>query len=195
MDGVIAMRVVFGGAFNPPTKAHLEVYRFLTDKLPVESFVFLPVSNRYKKKGLVADSHRLRMLEIMTKDLPDAEVSDLEIRDDSYQGTYASLVRLARPGQKTAFVIGADHLERLPHWKEAEKLLTEFVIIVLNRGNRDLADIIGTDSFLKRHKRNIRTFPGFDLPVSASSFRQQKDKRLVTRGVYAYIEENGLYGG
>ncbi len=195
MDEVIDMRVVFGGAFNPPTKAHLEVYRFLRNELPVERFVFLPVSNRYKKKGLAEDRHRLRMLSIMTKDLPDAEVSDLEIKDESFKGTYTSLKRLSHPNETTAFVIGADHLAGLPHWKDAKKLLNEFVIIVLNRGNKDLADIIGSDSFLRQHRRNIRAFPKFDFSVSASSFRKHKDKRLVTPGVYAYIEENGLCGG
>jgi len=195
MDGVIDMRVVFGGAFNPPTKAHLEVYRFLSRKLPVERFIFLPVSDRYKKKGLAADHHRLRMLEIMTEDLPDVEVSDMEMQDESFKGTYTSLRRLSRPDLPTAFVVGADHLRGLPRWKDADKLLREFEIIVLNRDDEDLEAVIGQDAVLAGHRENIRVFEEFSFPVSASSFRKHKDENLVTPGVYAYIVENGLYDG
>ncbi len=185
------MNVVYGGAFNPPTKAHVEVYRFLMEKLPIARFIFLPVSSVYGK-DVEADRHRYAMLERLTETLPGAEVSALEMEDETYRGTYHSLTRLSDETE-TAFVIGADHLKTLPRWKNAEKLLSEFRIIVLNRGGEDLRGIIEGDGMLSRYAETFILFPEFHLDISASTYRTSKDPGLLPDPVRAYIERYGLY--
>ena len=188
------MHVVYGGAFNPPTVAHLEAYRFLTARLPVKRFTYLPVSNAYTKSELASDYHRLNMLKAMTEGLDDVDISDLEMKDDTFKGTYQSLVRLSDDSRDTvAFVIGADNVPTLPRWKWAGSLLGEFKIIVLGRDGIHARDMIEGDDLLRRYKDNFIVFDEFSCPVSSTEFRKTMDAKMVHRAVMDYIEEHDLY--
>lgn len=188
------MHIVYGGAFNPPTRAHLEVYHFLKQMLPVKQFTYLPVSNAYTKSELVSNYHRLNMLKAMTRDYPDIVISDLEIQDQDFLGTYQSLIRLSDSDfQETAFVIGADNLRDLKHWKMAESLMSEFRIIVLNREDVNIQTIIENDEILKKHQHNFIIFENFKSLVSSTEFRKKLDQSMVTKEVFDYIKKHGLY--
>ncbi len=190
------MNIVYGGAFNPPTRAHLEVYHFLKKHLKVKRFTYLPVSNAYTKSELASNYHRLNMLKIMTNAYADILISDLEIQDQEFLGTYQSLIRLSdRDFQETAFVIGADNLKDLKHWKMAESLMSEFRIIVLNREAMDINALIKNDEVLHKHKHNFMVFNDFDSPISSTIFRETLDESMVTPEVYEYIKKHGLYNG
>ncbi|MFW5865419.1 MAG: nicotinate-nicotinamide nucleotide adenylyltransferase, partial [Candidatus Izemoplasmataceae bacterium] len=149
------MHIIYGGAFNPPTKAHLQVYHFLKKELDFDTFIYLPVSSAYTKGELASNYHRLRMLKLMTKDYPDIQISDLEMIDNEFLGTYQSLIRLSDDLEgPCAFVIGSDNLKDLHTWKMAESLLSEFKFIVLNR-QQDIKSIIDENPILKKHEHNL----------------------------------------
>ncbi len=188
------MHVVYGGAFNPPTVAHLEAYHFLKARLPIKRFTYLPVSNAYTKSELASDYHRLNMLRAMTHDLKDVDISDLEMKDDTFKGTYQSLIRLSDDTTTTvAFVIGADNVPSLPRWKWAGSLLGEFKIIVLGRDGIDARKRIEGDVFLNQYRDNFIVFDDFNCPVSSTEYRRTMDSSMVHQAVIDYIEEHDLY--
>jgi|AntRauTorcE11898_2_1112593.scaffolds.fasta_scaffold00360_10 nicotinate-nucleotide adenylyltransferase len=188
------MHIVYGGAFNPPTKAHLDVYYFLHHKVNVEKFIYLPVGSVYRKDELVGDGHRFKMLKRMVSGLVDVEISDLEMSDEAYLGTYESLKRLEVKDTPLAFVIGADNLKNLSNWKHSDKLLKDYQCIVLNRYDKFLHDLIENDPYLKTHKKHIHVFSDFKVDISSSTFRQTGNDTYVTPAVFNYILEHGLYG-
>ncbi len=188
------MHVVYGGAFNPPTVAHLEAYHFLKSRLPVKRFTYLPVSNAYTKSELASDYHRLNMLRLMIQGLEDVDISELEIKDDSFKGTYQSLVRLSDDNVGTvAFVIGADNVPSLPRWKWAGSLLGEFKIIVLGRDGIDVNALIERDAFLQKYRDNFIIFNDFNSPVSSTEYRRTMNADMIHTAVRQYIEEHDLY--
>ena len=188
------MLIVFGGAFNPPTKAHLEAYYAIKKRCAVSQFIFLPVSSAYTKRELVSQYHRLNMLKLLIEGLDDCDISDLEMHDDQFLGTYQSLVRLSDQYQAhAAFVIGADNLVQMKHWKYATSLLSEFKIIVLNRRQMDLHAMIDNDDFLSQFKSSFILIDDFDLALSSTHFRESFDASLVTKAVYQYILTHRLY--
>lgn len=187
------MHIIYGGAFNPPTKAHLEVYHFLKKELAFDSFIYLPVSSAYTKGELASNYHRLRMLKLMTKPYDDISISDLEMIDNEFLGTYQSLIRLSDDLEgECAFVIGADNLKDLPSWKMAESLLSEFKFIVLNR-QLDIQSIIDASPVLKKHEHHLMIFNHFDAKMSSTLFRETLDPSMVTDEVYHYIMDHDLY--
>ena len=45
---------VFGGCFNPPLNSHFSLAeQILNEHEEVEKILFVPVSNKYNKKGLI----------------------------------------------------------------------------------------------------------------------------------------------
>lgn len=191
------MVIIFGGAFNPPTIAHQEIYFHIQKTVPFSQFIYLPVSNLYTKRSLSSNFHRLQMLTILIKDLPLASVSSLEFDDSDYLGTYQSLLRHQEkyPLEELAFVIGADNLHKLHKWINAKSLLSEFKFIVLNRTNMNIEDTLEKDLFLKDYLHQFIILPNFDVDISSTKFRETFDPEFVTKEIYDYIVQNELYRG
>jgi len=191
------MVVVFGGAFNPPTLAHKEIYHLIDKVIGFDHFIFLPVSNKYNKSNLIADNYRIDMLNILIKDLPKASLSLLEIDDHNYLGTYESLKRMKDiyPGEEIAFIIGSDNLVNIKRWISADSLIKEFKFVVINRNRQDASKIIENDEMLNASKENFRIIAGFKQYISSSAFRDSLDPFYVTDEIYQYIMEHDLYRG
>lgn len=189
------MIVVFGGAFNPPTIAHQAIYHHVTKHLPCTKFIYLPVSNLYTKRSLASNFHRLEMLKLMTKDLPNVVVSTMEFDDSDYLGTYQSLIRIQDnyPSEEIVFVIGADNLAKLHKWINAESLLSDFRFVVINRNHTPIEKAIMDNPALAKHRENFIILPDFDIEISSTSFRENFDQSLVTDEVYHYILIHQLY--
>ncbi len=190
------MKIVFGGAFNPVTNAHIDVYQFLIEKLSADEFIFLPVSNAYTKSELASNYHRVNMLKIATKRFNDISISKLEIDDINYLGTYQSLIRLCDCHNcDISFVIGADNLVNMQDWINIEGILSEFTIIVLGRNGIDISAAINSDSILKKYLSSFIIFKDFNINISSTSFRETFDQSQVNKEVYQYIIDHNLYRG
>ena len=188
------MVVVFGGAFNPPTIAHREIFYHIKKSLDFETFIYLPVSNLYTKSSLISNYHRLNMLNLMVEDMENAYVSELELNDSDFLGTYKSLVRIQEQyNDEVAFVIGADNLRNIHNWKNAASLLSEFKFIVINRNNIDIKEYISTDRHLRDYNDHFYIIPKFNMNVSSTIFRETFDPYYVPEKVYEYIMLHGLY--
>jgi len=189
------MRVVFGGAFNPVTKAHMDVYHFLKEQIDFSEFIFLPVSSAYTKSELASNYHRLNMLELVTSKFADIEVSKLEIDDSDFLGTYQSLIRLYdKKEDELAFVVGADNLIKMHKWINIEGILSEFQVIVLGRNGLDIEELIREREVLDKHRSRFLVFEDFSRNISSTTFRETLNKEDVEEEVFDYIHENKLYG-
>lgn len=54
----------FGGSFNPPTNAHLEIAKTALEEMELDKVYFVPMGNTYKKPGLIDEKLRYEMLQI-----------------------------------------------------------------------------------------------------------------------------------
>lgn len=188
------MVIVFGGAFNPPTVAHREIYYHIKKHIDFDMFLYLPVSNLYTKSSLISNIHRLNMLKLMTEDLEKATVSDIELNDTEFLGTYQSLMRIQDLYQKNvAFVLGADNLENIHRWISFHSLISEFKFILINRNNIDIKSMIENDKTLAKYKENFIILPGFDMYVSSTIFRETFEPSYVPNKVFEYIMTHNLY--
>jgi nicotinate-nucleotide adenylyltransferase len=190
------MMIVFGGAFNPVTNAHLAVCDFVLDRHPDATFLFLPVSSAYTKSHLASNHDRLEMLRLAIGDRPRVAVSDLEISDTEFLGTYRSLVRISDAYQEeVAFVIGADNLVTMHRWINIRGLLAEFRVIVLGRSGINIVNLLERDPVLREFRNRFDIHPDFDIDISSTGFRQSFDPDMVPKAVLEYIRDHELYRG
>lgn len=182
--------IIYGGAFNPPTKGHLEIIKYLLNRFPNNKLVILPTNNYYKSNEIVSFKNRKEMLEIMCKDFLDKIViSDYEQTLDRYYGTYYTLEHFNHP----YFVIGADSLESLKSWINYPSVLVDNKFIVFPRNNFDINSYIKNDEILSKHQNIIVCADFKEIDVSSTSYRTLYDKAVVTEEVEKYIIENNLY--
>ena len=72
----------YGGCFNPPTKAHIELAKKAISECELDKVVFVPIGDLYEKEKLEKGIHRYNMLIIACKGKNKLEVSDIEIKSD-----------------------------------------------------------------------------------------------------------------
>jgi nicotinate-nucleotide adenylyltransferase len=183
------MIIIYGGAFNPPTKAHYEIAKMLIDKFNPDTFYFLPVGEKYNKKGMETFNNRFNMTQIMANKLVKALVSTKE-NEPKFRGTYYMLKDFSEIDKDLYFVMGADNFDYLDNWIMAENLIAEFKFIILSRRGYDVDKLIKEK--YSKYKENF-TVINIDLPISSTEFRNYKDKEILIEEVYKYIVENNLY--
>jgi nicotinate-nucleotide adenylyltransferase len=185
------MNIVFGGSFNPPTIAHLEMIKKLLSTFDGSNVLLLPVGDDYKKPELLSFFHRFEMVKILIRGLDHVYTSDIEAVNH-YQGTLESLRRLEKTYKNLHFVIGSDHLHELNQWINYKELLKSYPFIVLGRKNsltKQEAEVLYQD--IEHHFIYI----DFDQDISSTEVRLNKQKRKthLTPEINKYIIENHLY--
>ena len=180
--------VLFGGSFNPPTIAHFEIIKYLSENY--DEVLVLPNGDSYTFAGKILDSfnHRVKMLEIMTKGLNNVKILELE-NDKEFMGTYHTLRVLNHP----KFVLGADCIPKLHLWKHFDELMKENSFIVFNRGDCIVKNMLDENDALKKYLNKFEIVDFNVSNVSSTEFRKSINDKIVTKEVYDYIIKNELY--
>ena len=186
------MVIVFGGSFNPPTRAHQEIVKKLLNTFLDSTILLLPVGNDYKKPELIDFKHRYEMLKLLTKDLDQVIVSDLESKK-AYNGTLESLNELSKTYQDIHFVIGSDNLKQFDTWINYKTLLKSYPFIVMMRKTGLTKE--EAEQLFKDIDHNF-TYVSFSMNIESSNIRKslRNYHKDLTKDVYEYIQKNHLYG-
>lgn len=193
---------IFGGSFNPPLNSHFSLAQQIVNEYEnIEKVIFVPVNSKYEKDGLLENKHRYNMLKLVCDKNKDFIVSDIELKQEKQLYTIETLELLQNkyPNNIICFTIGTDNLKQIPTWGKAEKLVTNFKILVLERDEDDMDTIIKQDNFLLEHKDSFIKLKENIRSNISSTFVREKIRRgksiryLTPDEVYYYIKENNLY--
>lgn len=188
------MVIVYGGSFNPPTRAHVQITDYLIEKYCPQAFVFVPVGDVYGKKGLAPFYHRQRMLKILSRRFDSIVVSDYENKE-SFKGTIDLLRKFKTLyNDEIYFVLGADNLQSIDRWIEYEALIREFRFIVFGRNGVDPEDFIKGHAVLSNYLTHFKIENELQvLPVSATQYREEGRIDAVPPEIHQYIKDHQLY--
>ena len=171
---------IFGGSFNPPTIAHIDLAKQILDNIKnIEKIIFVPVSTKYNKQGLASDNDRFNMLEEVCKKLNNIEVSSIELDSPRQLFTIETLDMLQEQNtdKQICFIIGTDNLKKLETWHKADELLEKYKVIVLKRDNDDVGKIIKESIFLTKYKEAIINLENINpINLSSSYIRERLEK-------------------
>ena len=179
--------LLFGGAFNPPTKAHIDCARIAMQQSGYDHVVFVPSKEIYirydqKKDYVYSDEKRLAMLECIAEQEAWMCVSDYEITSDHQPRTYETLCALKPQGFDCALLFGSDKLQEFSSaWRYPEQIAQEFGIVCMSRNGLDTEKIIENDPLLVLLQQYITIveIPDIYQNVSSSEVRKMlKEERL-----------------
>jgi nicotinate-nucleotide adenylyltransferase len=186
---------LYGGAFDPIHRAHLQVARSALRQASLEKVVFIPAAHSpLKAHGPIAsDADRLKMLKLATAEEADFVVDDSELRRGGMSYT-VDTVRgfVARePGAELFWIIGGDQLAQLDHWHAIDDLVKRVTFLVLARPGYTLSapsvsGLVWTQieaPLMEESSTLVRERISKGLPVEG----------LLPKPVEAFIQEKGLY--
>lgn len=188
---------IFGGSFNPPHNMHISIGKYLLDNHYLDKIVYVPTGIKYEyKDNLESNKHRYNMLKLATKDYPKISISKYELNNKIIH-TYETLAYFKNeyPNDEIYFICGADNLDYIDSWQKSTYILNNYKILVVNRENYDLKNILNK---YKEYKENIIVC---DIPlnkISSTGIREkikngESIKDLVHPTVEKYIKDNKLY--
>ena len=146
--------LVFVGAFNPPTNAHIALAGCALRDTQRETVLFVPSKSRYIEKDQGKDfafmeEERLTMLRKIAKTHPWMRVCDWELRQSRQPRTYETLCHLREEGIDGALLVGSDKLEEMAtNWLHVPEIAREFGIVALARGRDVGEEMIASDPLL-----------------------------------------------
>jgi nicotinate-nucleotide adenylyltransferase len=185
---------LYGGSFDPVHLGHLLVAQAAREELDLDRLFFIPAAQSPFKPDSQPTSGavRTRLLRLALAGKAWCEIDDQELRRGGVSYTIETVRDYHRrfPGAEIYYLIGGDHVLKLPSWREAEELarLAEFVVVP----RPGQAEIPFPKPF---HGRALKGFP---LGVSASQIRErikagQPIEHLVPAAVAEAIQVGGLY--
>ena len=194
--------VIFGGTFNPPTRAHLDIATEALYYLDAEKVLFVPVSDLYKKDDVEISYHRVNMLNLAIGNFRRLEIDFTEVDAVALTHTYETVEKIKSQYQdKELFLlIGADNLEDFKNWKNQRSIMENCSLLVVNRNNSLIDEIIESNEILTEFKDKIIEAPIEEIEISSTEVRNRIAsgeleglENLVDKEVIDYIIENKLY--
>lgn len=187
---------IFGGSFNPIHSGHAIIAHHIISSGAVDRLWLMVSPVNPLKVGLeqqVADTDRLRMVEMVTRPLENVETSAFEFTmpKPSYTIDTLNALQAKFPDDEFYLVTGADNWIIFDRWRNSEEILAKYHLLVYPR--------LGYDVVIPEELRDRVTL--VDAPIielSSTAVRERLAQGLSARyyvpdEVLSYIERKGLY--
>ncbi len=177
----------FGGCFNPPTIAHLEMAKLAIKEIGLDKVIFVPMNDFYNKMGLISSNHRINMLNILINGNTNLEVNDFEIKANKKMFAIDAFDYIDKNYDcEKYFIMGSDNYIKINNWKDSYKL-EKFNYIILDRLHEikvnDKISIVSNNNYLNISSTKVRNL----------ILKKEDTKNYLTNEVYQYIKTNKLY--
>ncbi len=181
---------LFFGSFNPIHAGHLILAEYMAEYAGLKEvwFVVSPQNPLKEKKSLLADYHRLAMVNIAVEDDARLRSCNIEFKMPQPSYTIDTLAYLSEKYPDRYFILigGTDILPSFHKWKNYQELLKQYELYIYNRPHHDPGEY--------NDHPHIKFFDAPLIEISASFIRDSivkgKDiKYMLPPKVYEYIKE------
>ena len=134
----------FGGCFNPPTIAHIELAKIAIKQANLDKLIFIPMGNCYPKANLIDFKYRYEMLNIAIKNEEKMEVSDIQLNQQFTMYAVDSFKEIDNSYEaEKYFIMGEDNFKQIENWKSPEQLKKyNFIVFERNENLNQKENII-----------------------------------------------------
>lgn len=185
---------LFFGSFNPIHVGHLIIANTMLQEEGIDEvwFVVSPQNPLKERATLLADHHRMQMVQRAIEDNYHLRACDIEMHLPIPSYTVVTLAALGEkyPEREFCLIMGSDNLASFERWRNYEYILEHYQLLVYPRPGSERCKLASHP-----HVKMV------DVPmmdISSSFIRKQiaahKDVRyLLTEPVYKYLTEMHFY--
>jgi nicotinate-nucleotide adenylyltransferase len=184
---------LYFGSFNPVHNGHLMIGNYLAEygELDQVWFVISPLNPFKDEKSLLPDYHRRELLTRAIGDYAKFRVSSVEFKLPKPSYTIDTLEYLTKeyPSYVFSLIMGSDQLPDFQRWKNPEKILENFRILVYPRAG---------DQQVPFTHPSIQLVDAPEIEISSSFIRkaisEKKDVRFYMPPLtWQYLDEMHFY--
>lgn len=195
------MRIaLFGGSFDPVHKEHVNLIASAIRALRLDRVLIMPsrVAPHKREGAHASGEERLAMCRIAFRNLPEAEVSDFELRQENTSYSYLTCRWFAErhPDAERFFLVGADMLENFFFWRNPDEILKNVTLAACGRG--DLLPQEFHRRFIGRFGCDFQEVPYIGRAISSTNLRVsigfgKNDLPDLDEEVFRYLCKRKLY--
>lgn len=195
---------IFGGSFDPVHYGHLLLAECCREQRALDRVLFLPTAVPPHKQDCTPSEAGLRaeMLELAIAGNPAFAISRFEVDRGGVNYTVDTLThfRAEHPDAELFFLMGADMLSDLPHWRSAAQVCQLALPVAVRRGpaqpDFDCLREITTSERIEQIRRHQVEMPA--VAISGTDLRRRVAEGLSIRyrtppAVEQYILSHRLY--
>ena len=194
---------IYGGTFNPPHRGHVESLQAVYEQAKPDRVLVIPASIPPHKElaaGSPDAEERLELTRLAFKELPYAEVTDMELTRTGKSYTSDTVAELLRkyPDAELMLAMGTDMFLSFETWHEYRYLIDNVTMLVFARREGEDEKIFKYGEYLEsKYGAKINYIMHDPLPISSSEIRMLLPRRLgrelLPGAVFARIVKNGDY--
>jgi nicotinate-nucleotide adenylyltransferase len=193
---IIRMKIaLYFGSYNPIHIGHLAIANYIVEFADIDQlwFVVSPQNPHKRKENLLADYHRLELVERAIESDERFRASNIEFNLPKPSYTVDTLAHLKEryPNYSFVILIGSDNLENFRKWKNYEIILENYGLIVYPRPGFD-------KSKMQTHK-NIMVVENAPLMEISSTFIRDAIKsgknirHFMPQKAWEYLDNMNFY--
>jgi len=187
---------MFGGAFDPPHRAHVALVRAAIGQLRLDRLYVIPTGQAWHKdRALTAAEHRLAMTRLAFEGIPQVVVDERELERPGATYTVETLreLRDEHPGTQLVLLMGEDQAGSFTRWIAWQEIARIAILGVAGRGSGE-----GISALRALPGVRVETLQWTQRTESATEIRArlaagQDIADLVEPAVASYIESHHLY--
>ena len=194
---------IYGGTFNPPHRGHVESLQAVYEQAKPDRVLVIPASIPPHKElaaGSPDAEKRLELTRLAFKELPYAEVTDMELTRTGKSYTSDTVAELLSkyPDAELMLAMGTDMFLSFETWHEYRYLIDNVTMLVFARREGEDEKIFKYGEYLEsKYGAKINYIMHDPLPISSSEIRRLLPRRLgrelLPGVVFARIVKNGDY--
>lgn len=182
-----------GGTFDPIHHGHLVAASEVAESFNLDEVIFVPTGEPWQKVQVTAGEHRYLMTVIATASNPRFRVNRADLDREGPTYTVDTLRELQQlyPNDSLFFISGADAIQQIFSWKDAEQLWSLAHFIAVSRPGHELS----MHGIPEEHV-SLLEIPALAISSTDCRARVQSGKPvwyLVPDGVVQYIAKHDLY--
>lgn len=195
---------IYGGTYNPPHVGHMRAAAHAISTLELDRLLLIPNGIPPHKKTAVESPeghHRLKMLELSSRGMEKAQVSDLELRRQGKSYTVDTIRALHQmyPEDRLILLMGTDMFLSFLTWYQPDEIMSMAELAVFYRGEKGEQEAIARQKLeMERLGARVHLISNPVTTISSTDLRRMLVFRcadpFLCPGVGDYIRENGLYG-
>ncbi|NLF09119.1 MAG: nicotinate-nucleotide adenylyltransferase [Pirellulaceae bacterium] len=200
------MRIgLYGGTFDPIHFGHLLLAECCREQCRLDEVWFLPAATAPHKQDRrpAPASHRLEMLELATAGHPAFSICRYEIDRGGVNYSVDTLAHFHAedPNRELFFLMGADMLLDLQHWREAARVCELAIPVAARRAGAGPVDFDVLRGIASQERIDLFRSYQVDMPlidIGSTDLRRRVEQGLSIRyrvpmAVEMYIQTHGLY--
>ena len=188
---------LYFGTFNPIHIGHLAIANHMVEFSDLdEVWMVVTPHNPFKKKAsLLADNHRLQLVEIATEDYPKLKASNIEFKLPQPNFTVHTLAHISEkyPDHLFNLIMGEDNLGSFHKWKNPEVILENHHVYVYPRVHQDSVKKTQFDDHQKIHKEAAPIMEISSTFIRKGIANSKNIRPLLPCNVWHYIDEMNFY--